>query len=95
MANGKITLQMLSDMMSSATGRTKTSTELFTRHFFSTIKEALLRDNIIKIKGFGTFKMVVVNARESINVNTGERVSIAEYNKISFTPDKNLKERIN
>ena len=95
MANGKVTLQMLSEIMSSTTGRTKTSTEQFTRCFFSTIKEALTRDNIVKIKGFGTFKMVVVNSRESINVNTGERVSIAEYNKISFTPEKNLKERIN
>ena len=95
MAQGKITLQMLSEIMASKTGRSKTSTEVFVRTFFATLKDALAQDNIIKIKGFGTFKMVVVNARESINVNTGKRVSIAEYNKISFSPDKNLKEKIN
>lgn len=95
MAQGKITLQMLSEIMASNTGRSKTSTEVFVRTFFATLKDALAQDNIIKIKGFGTFKMVVVNARESINVNTGKRVSIAEYNKISFSPDKNLKEKIN
>lgn len=95
MAKGKVTLQMLSEMMANNTGRSKSATEQFVRNFFSVLKEALQRDNIIKIKGFGTFKMVVVNARESVNVNTGERVSIAEYNKITFTPDKSLKERIN
>lgn len=95
MAKGKITLLMLSEMMANNSGRSKAATELFVRTFFTTLKDALQRDNIIKIKGFGTFKMVVVNARESVNVNTGKRVSISEYNKITFTPDKTLKDRIN
>ena len=95
MAKGKITLQMLSEIMASNTGRSKTATEAFVRTFFSSLKDALAKDNIIKVKGLGTFKMVVVNARESINVNTGKRVSISEYNKITFTPDKILKEKIN
>lgn len=95
MAKGKITLQMLSELMATNTGRSKTSAEVFVRTFFSTLKEALAKDNIIKVKGLGTFKMVVINARESIDVNTGKRVSIAEYNKISFSPDKNLKDKVN
>ena len=95
MATGKITLQTLSEIMAGDTGRSKTSTEMFVRAFFTTLKEALAKDNIVKIKGLGTFKMVVVNARESINVNTGKRVSIAEYNKITFTPDKNLRDKVN
>lgn len=95
MSKGKITLQSLAEIMSEKTDRSKSSSEQFLRNFFSIIKEALGKDNIVKIKGFGTFKMVVVNARESVNVNTGKRVSISEYNKITFTPDKNLKERIN
>ena len=95
MAKGKITLQMLSELMANNTGRSKTSAEVFVRTFFSTLKEALAKDNIIKVKGLGTFKMVVINARESIDVNTGKRVSIAEYNKISFSPDKNLKDKVN
>lgn len=95
MAKNKITVQMLSDMMASNSGNSKTTTETFVKNFFSVLKEALQKDNIIKIKGFGTFKLVVVAARESVNVNTGERVSIAEYNKITFTPDKSLKTRVN
>ena len=95
MAKGKITLQMLSEMMANNSGRSKSSAESFVRTFFTTVKEALQNDNIIKIKGFGTFKLVVVSARESVNVNTGERVNIAGYNKITFTPDKTLKDRVN
>ncbi|MBQ7742463.1 MAG: HU family DNA-binding protein [Bacteroidaceae bacterium] len=95
MAKGKVTLQMLSEMMASNSGRTKSSAEMFVRTFFTTVKEALQQDNLIKIKGFGTFKLVVVSPRESINVNTGERVNIAGYNKITFTPDKTLKDRVN
>ena len=95
MAKGKITLQMLSEMMANNNGRSKSSAEIFVRAFFTTLKDALQRDNLVKIKGFGTFKLVVVSARESVNVNTGERVNIAGYNKITFTPDKTLKDRIN
>lgn len=95
MAKGKITLQMLSEMMANNNGRSKSSAETFVRAFFTTLKDALQRDNLVKIKGFGTFKLVVVSARESVNVNTGERVNIAGYNKITFTPDKTLKDRIN
>ena len=95
MAKGKITLQMLSEMMANNSGRSKSSAELFVRTFFTVLKDALQSDNIVKVKGFGTFKLVVVSARESVNVNTGERVNIAGYNKITFTPDKTLKDRIN
>lgn len=86
---------MLAEAMAANSGRSKTAAEQFVRTFFTLLKEALQRDNIVKIKGFGTFKLVVVAARESVNVNNGERVSIAEYNKITFTPDKKLKDRIN
>jgi len=95
MAKGKITLQMLSEMMANNNGRSKSAAESFVRTFFTALKDALQTDNIVKIKGFGTFKLVVVSARESVNVNNGERVNIAGYNKITFTPDKALKDRIN
>ena len=95
MAKGKITLQMLSEMMANNNGRSKSAAESFVRTFFTALKDALQTDNIVKIKGFGTFKLVVVSARESVNVNNGERVTIAGYNKITFTPDKVLKDRIN
>ena len=95
MAKGKVNLQMLAEMMANNNGRSKASTEQFARAFFATLKDALQRDNIIKIKGFGTFKLVVVSPRESVNVNNGERVNIAGYHKITFTPDKALKDRVN
>lgn len=95
MAKEKITLQMLGERMAQTTGRSKSACEHFVRSFFSTLKEALQNDNIVKIKGFGTFKLVVVNARESVNINTGKRVNLPEYNKITFTPDKAMKDKVN
>lgn len=86
---------MLGERMAHNTGRSKSACEHFVRSFFSTLKEALQNDNIVKIKGFGTFKLVVVNARESINISTGQRVSLPEYNKITFTPDKTMKDKVN
>lgn len=69
--------------------------EDFVRSFFSMIEEGLMHDNLVKIKGFGTFKLVGVDARESINVNTGERFEIAGHTKVSFTPDANLRDAVN
>lgn len=86
---------MLGERMALSTGRSKSACEHFVRSFFSTLKEALQNDNIVKIKGFGTFKLVVVNARESINISTGQRVNLREYNKITFTPDKVMKDKVN
>lgn len=67
----------------------------FTIAFFELIVEALERDRYVKIKGLGVFKLVDVDSRESINVNTGERFEIQSYTKISFTPENSLKDRIN
>lgn len=95
MAKEKVSLQMLAEKLSQDFEYSKTASEHFVRSFFSTLKEALQKDNIVKIKGFGTFKLVVVNARESVNINTGQRVSLSQYNKITFTPDKVLKDKVN
>lgn len=95
MAKEKITLQMLGERMAQNTGRSKSACEHFVRSFFSMLKEALQNDNIVKIKGFGTFKLVVVNARESVNISTGQRMSLPEHNKITFTPDKAMKDKVN
>lgn len=95
MAKEKITLQMLGERMALNTGRSKSACEHFVRSFFSMLKEALQNDNIVKIKGFGTFKLVVVNARESVNISTGQRMSLPEHNKITFTPDKAMKDKVN
>lgn len=63
--------------------------------FFKTIENGLLVDKFVKIKGFGTFKLVSVSDRESIDVNTGERIQINGHVKVSFVPDNDLKDLIN
>ena len=70
-------------------------TEQFVTAFFAIIKEGVERDGLVKVKGLGTFKITTVDARESINVNTGERIVIDEHDKISFTPDNTMKELVN
>ena len=69
--------------------------EKYVEAFFELIDEALIPEKIIKIKGFGTFKLVDVRDRESVDVNTGERVVIDGHSKISFVPDNTLKELVN
>ena len=69
--------------------------EDFVRSFFEVIEEGLVHDNLVKIKGFGTFKVVDIDARESVNVSTGERFEIASHTKVSFTPDATLRDAVN
>ena len=59
------------------------------------INEALQYEKQVKIKGLGTFKLTSVSARESIDVTTGERISIDGREKITFTPDASLRDRVN
>ena len=67
----------------------------FVRHFFETIQEALLREKIVKVRGFGTFKLISVEARESVNVVDGSRIQIASHTKVTFTPDAVLRDAVN
>lgn len=69
--------------------------ERYVDTFFSLIEEALLTEKIVKVKGLGTFKLVDVRDRESVDVNTGDRVVIDGHAKVSFQPDPTLKELVN
>lgn len=69
--------------------------DTFVAEMFSIIRENLAYDGIVKVKGLGTFKLAEMNARESVNVNTGERITIEGRNKISFTPENSVRDRIN
>ena len=91
----KLLLQELSDCIAARERITKKKAEAFIRAFFEVIEEGLLTDNFVKIKGFGTFKLIAVSERESVNINTGERFQIDGHSKISFTPDNNLKDLVN
>jgi nucleoid DNA-binding protein len=69
--------------------------EAFTKIVFDTIVEGLDNDGSVKINGLGTFKVVDVESRTSVNVNTGERFEIKGHRKVSFLPAESLKETIN
>lgn len=69
--------------------------ERYIESFFSLIDEGLIAEKNVKIKGFGTFKLIEVKDRESVDINTGERMVIDSHSKISFTPDATLKDLVN
>lgn len=91
----KILLQNLADSLSERTGMTKRKAETFVRSFFEITEEGLLNDGVVKVKGFGTTKIVKVNDRESVNINTGERFQIEGHAKVTFTPDAPFKDLVN
>ena len=69
--------------------------ELFTKNFFDLIIEGLEQDGIVKINGFGTFKITDVASRGSVNVNTGEKIEIKGHRKLTFLPADALKDNVN
>lgn len=73
----------------------QTDAELFIRKMFDVANEGLERDKLVKIKWLGTFKVQAVKDRESVDVNTGDRIVIEGRDKIAFTPDNILKEIVN
>ncbi|MBQ8008407.1 MAG: HU family DNA-binding protein [Bacteroidaceae bacterium] len=93
--NEKLNIQDLTEELAENHGLSKKNAESFVKDFFTLIEDALEKDKYVKIKGLGTFKLIDVDSRESINVNTGERFEIQGHSKISFTPDSALKEVVN
>ena len=93
--NERLTIQNLIDLLASKHGMSKKDAEAFVKEFFLLIEQALENESYVKIKGLGTFKLIDVDSRESVNVNTGERFQIQGHTKVSFTPDGSLKDAIN
>lgn len=91
----KLLPQDLSDAVSRSEKISKAKAETFVRAFFETIETGLLAERFVKIKGFGTFKLVEVNERESVDVNTGERIRISGHTKVSFVPEAKMKDLVN
>ena len=88
--NEKLNFHDLVGLLSEKAGITKKDAENFLRDFFDLTTNALLKDKQVKIKNLGTFKVVDVNERESVDVRTGERVVIPSHSKVSFAPDSTL-----
>lgn len=92
---GKVTIQDVANKLTVRNGLSKKDASRFANKMFDLIRDALERDKSVKVKGLGTFKIIDVDSRESVNVNTGERVLIEGHNKITFTPDALMKELVN
>ena len=92
--NEKLNIQNLIELLAEKHGMDKKDAESFVKEFFQLVEESLETDKYVKIKGLGTFKLINVENRESVNINTGERFEIQGHTKVSFTPEPTLKDLI-
>ena len=84
----KLSFQYIVDELSLKSGISRKQAEAFAKSFFDTLTDAFLNgEEMVRIKGLGTFKVVTVDSRESVNVSNGQRFLIPGYKKITFTPD--------
>lgn len=93
--NEKRTLLDIIDLFAQKHNMGKQEADTFVRNIFKVIEEALAAERYVKVKGLGTFKLTEVDTRESVNVNTGERIEIKGHTKISYVPDTAMKDLIN
>ena len=91
----KTALQLIADTVAKKHKIAVKDAEKFVSAMFDVMNEGLKTDKLVKVKGLGTFKVQAVKPRESVNVNTGERVLIEGHDKVSFTPDATMKELVN
>lgn len=91
----KYNLNTLATKLAEKSGVSQTEAELFIRKMFDVCHQGLETDKQVKVRWLGTFKVTAVKDRESVDVNTGERILIEGRDKISFTPDNILKEIVN
>ena len=91
----KINLQQLARILAKKKGISNKVAEAFLKEFFDSIVQNVTTDKLVKVKGLGTFKLIEVLDRESVNVNSGERIVIPGHSKLSFTPETALKDLIN
>ena len=92
---GKLTIQEIAKVLVSKNGLQQSEANRFATELFAIVQERLEKNDLVKVKGLGTFKVITVEARESVSVRTGGRVMIGEHSKITFTPDTTMKELVN
>lgn len=92
---GKISLSNIAEELSAKSGITREAATNFMHSFIEMIEKGLQEDGMVKIKGLGTFKLQEMSDRVSVDVNTGERITIKGYRKVAFTPDSAMKELVN
>ena len=92
---GKLTIQEVSKILVEKNGLEPEAARSFVEEFFDVILQQLQQGDQVKVKGLGTFKIINVEARESVSVRTGERVVIDSHSKVTFIPDTVMKELVN
>jgi nucleoid DNA-binding protein len=91
----KVSLQELTDTIVAQSGATKRFTESFLRELVQVIQEYLEKDGVVKVKGLGTFKLIWNEPRKSVDVSSGNTIVLPGHYKVTFTPDNEVKEKIN
>ena len=92
---GKLTIQEIAKILTEKNGLEPREASRFAAEMFSVILQKLQEGDTVKVKGLGTFKIINVEARESVSVRTGERVVIDSHAKVTFTPDTIMRELVN
>lgn len=92
---GKITIQEIAKILVEKNHIESQAASQFVNEMFAIILDRLSQGEAVKVKGLGTFKIIDVEARESVSVRTGERVVIDGHSKVTFTPDATMKELVN
>ena len=95
MENKKVSLQELTDTIVAQSGATKRFTESFLRELVQVIQEYLEKDGVVKVKGLGTFKLIWNEPRKSVDVSSGNTIVLPGHYKVTFTPDNEVKDKIN
>lgn len=93
--DSKLNNSELNALFAKVCGLSPSDAEAFTKAFYDTILEGLETEEMVKINGLGTFKVIDVESRSSVDVNTGERIEIKGHKKLTFIPADSLKETIN
>lgn len=94
-ATDKLNLHEIVELLASKAEISGKEAEDFMKEMFSIISETLSEEGIVKVKDFGTFKLSSVQARESVDVNTGEKIEIPAHQRLNFIPATALKELVN
>lgn len=91
----KLNMQDLIDLLTSHGTLIQKEVEAFIGELFNVIEQGLSKDELVKIKDFGTFKLTPIQERESVDVNTQEKIVIPAHRRISFAPSQTLKNLVN
>ena len=95
MSDTLLTIGEIAAVIAEKNGLSTEAATTFVEALFDTIREGVESDGMVKVRGLGTFRVISVEARESINVNTGERLTIESHSKLTFTPDSTMREIVN